>query len=164
MSLIPSNFFSGFDDFFMTPYPRTNPFLTSPTMITTFADDIDKTLLRRASPRYEITEDDKQFQLAVDIPGVKATDMKVQVEHGGRVLHLSGQRKTKERGVSTESRFEKAFTIDDTIDTGKIRANLSDGVLVVTAPKKPKESTAKIIAITKGDVSGVPMEEDKKED
>jgi len=149
MSLIPSNFFSGFDDYFMTPFP-TSPLLSSPTLLTTF-DRNPETILHRASPRYEITEDDKQFQLALDVPGVKAADLKVQLEHGGRVVRVSGERKMKEGRVASESRFEKAFTLDSTIDVENIKANLSDGVLVVTAPKKAKENIVTTIAITEGE-------------
>jgi len=52
-------------------------------------------ILRRSSPCYEVTEDEKQFQLAVDVPGVKAGDLNIQLEQGGRVLHLSGGRKVR---------------------------------------------------------------------
>ena len=106
-------------------------------------------VLRRSSPGYEIHEDDNKFQLSIDVPGVKAADMKVQVEQGGRLLHLTGGRRVqKEGGSVTETRFDERFTLAENVDATKITANLADGVLVVTAPKKVIEPTK--IVITEG--------------
>lgn len=44
-------------------------------------------VLRRTSPCYEVTENEKEFQLSVDLPGVKANDVHVELEEGGRVLN-----------------------------------------------------------------------------
>ena len=84
-----SSFLSGFDDFFSSPLGGD----LVPTLST--HRDNDTSVLRRSSPFYEITEDDKQYQLAVDVPGVKAGDINVELEGGGRILHVSGGRKFK---------------------------------------------------------------------
>jgi hypothetical protein len=47
----------------------------------------------------------------------------------------------------SETRFEKHFTIGTNVDTDYFTANLSDGVLVLTAPKLETEQKRKI-AIT----------------
>ncbi|EED88565.1 heat shock protein, partial [Thalassiosira pseudonana CCMP1335] len=89
-------------------------------------------------PRYEVTENDKQFRLAVDVPGVKPDAMQVELEHDGRILHLTGGRKVKTDTSVEEYKFEKRFTLGKDLDTAKITAHLADGVLVLTAPKKEK--------------------------
>lgn len=91
--------------------------------------------LRLASPWYEITEGESEFKLAVDVPGVKAADMKIKLEQDGRVLRLTGERMIKDGNWTSEIRFEKAFLLDKKIQADKITANLSDGVIVITAPK-----------------------------
>jgi HSP20 family molecular chaperone IbpA len=48
--------------------------------------------------------------------------------------HIKGRTVTDD-GKKIETKFEKRFTIGDNVDTSKLTANLSDGVLTVTAPK-----------------------------
>ena len=122
---------SGFYDFFDRPFMLGSPRRR-------LLSDIPSTL-RPFSPWYEITEDGTQFQLAVDVPGVKAGDMKIHLEQDGRVLRITGERRVQEGSMKLESNFEKAFVLDKKIDTDKITANLSDGVVVITAPKKAAE-------------------------
>ena len=91
--------------------------------------------MRHSSPRYEITENDEQFRLAVDVPGMKPDNLKVELEDDGRILHVSGERKVKTDTSHEEYLFDKRFTLRKDLDTSKITAHLSDGVLVVTALK-----------------------------
>jgi HSP20 family protein len=148
----PHYFFSGFDDFFSTPFMTdvaVTPFLTN------FERPAGTMVLRRTSPSYEVTENDKEFQLSIDVPGIKAPDLHVELEQGGRVLKVSGGRKIRQSLpdgsiTSSDSKFEKMFTMDRNVDTSQITANLSDGVLVVTAPKDPKHTEVRKIAIVEG--------------
>ena len=141
--------FDGFDDFFSTPvFPHVPvPFLT----------DIDRDpdmVLRHSSPCYEITENDKQYQLAVDVPGVKRDDINIELEQD-RMLRISGGRKvhTTQKDGSTktsESKFQKRFVMDESIDKEHVSANLEDGVLTITAPKRIDHKKVQKIAITEG--------------
>jgi HSP20 family molecular chaperone IbpA len=66
----------------------------------------DTTLLR-SSPGYEIKEGKSSYQIAIDIPdGVEASDMKVDVEQDGTVLHVSGERKFKKDNRIIQTRFD----------------------------------------------------------
>ena len=108
--------------------------------------------LLHSSPRYEVTDNSKQFRLAVDVPGVKAEDIKVDLEHDGRVLHMAGQRKVENENSYEEYKFDKRFTLGKDLDTTELTAHLSDGVLVLTAPKKEKEEPkAASVPITIGE-------------
>ena len=78
--------------------------------------------MRHSSPRYEVTENDKQFRLAVDVPGVKPDHMKIELENNGRVLHISGDRKEKTDTSYKEFKFDKRFTLGRNLDTSKIAA------------------------------------------
>jgi len=141
--LLPRSFFStGFEDFF------DDPFFGPPMPLLKNFPRSEDMILRRSSPCYEITEDDKSFQLAVDVPGVKASDLNVSLERDGRVLRVSGHRKVKEGNVQTESRFEKSFWIDRNIDASKITANLADGVVTITAPKTAEAKEVRQIPIS----------------
>lgn len=110
----------------------------------------DMTLLK-SSPGYEINEQDGKFMLSVDVPGIKREDMNVELENDGKVVHISGGRKVVKQGETSETKFSKRFTIGENLDTDQLTANLSDGVLTVTAPiKEEVKPQPKRIAITEG--------------
>jgi HSP20 family protein len=158
-----SPLFSGFDEFFV-PAPfwgNRDPFedLMMP-VLRNLDRNQDGMVLRHSSPALEINETDTEFQIAIDVPGVKATDMTVQLEDDGRVLHLQGGRKVTREGQVVESKFQKRFTIGENIDSSKLSADLSDGVLVVKAPKIPKEEVKPVqIQITEGQSSNKVLED-----
>lgn len=120
------------------------------------------------SPGYEIshTDDGKTYHISMDIPGVQAGDIKVNVEQGGKVLHITGGRKHTETSkdgkttTKTVSHFEKRFTIGNTVDADKMTANLENGVLTLTAPVKPEKApVVRTIPIT----TNAAIEESKEE-
>lgn len=104
----------------------------------------------RFSPKYEITNTDEKFELAVDVPGVKASDVNITLENDGQVLAISGEREAKGDNYSYSSKFYQSFSLDPAIITEKFDANIKDGVLVITAPKEVKkiEASSQKIPIT----------------
>jgi HSP20 family molecular chaperone IbpA len=171
--------FGGFDDFF-APHPslmsrdpfapffsrrESSPFLDSMSLLRNFPalhqhqhqhlHPPDATLPRSLSPGYEIKENEGTYEIAVHVPaGVKASDVAVEVENDGTVLYLSGERRQEDENgaLVSETRFEKRFSIGSNVDRDNITANLSDGVLVLTAPKieteQQKQPRTIAIAIT----------------
>jgi HSP20 family protein len=148
----------GVDEFFApSPFFSRDPIFDLMPVLTNLERNEDMSLLR-TSPGYEISENEGKYQIHVDVPGVKAADMNVELENEGKVLRISGGRKVEKKGEVSETRFDKRFTIGDNIDMEKMTANLVDGVLTLTAPKKAKEEKPlKKIAITEGS-----QEEEKK--
>ncbi len=147
--------FAGFDDLFApTPFFHRDPILDHMMIFPDLERPTDSVLVR-SSPGYEINETDDRYQIAVDVPGVKAGDMSAQLENDGKVLHISGGRKVVKDNMTTETKFEKRFTIGKNVDMEKVTANLVDGVLVLSAPKiEKKEHPVLKIAIREG-----PLEE-----
>lgn len=138
--------FGGFDNEFFNTEPFTSTLTTH-------------------SPRYEVTQNDKQFRLAVDVPGVKPDKMTIELEQNGQVLHLSGDRKTTKKTDTSfeesEFKFDKRFTLGKNVDTTKMTAHLADGVLTLTAPKLDKlPPTTSTLTITEGEA---PPLENKKD-
>jgi len=86
------------------------------------------------TPVCRINEDDKKYSISVDLPGVKASDMKIKLL-ADNVLQLSGGRKYQDEGRTEESKFGYQFNLaNKNIDLQHLRANLSDGVLKIVAP------------------------------
>jgi len=91
--------------------------------------------LIRSSPWYAINELDGKYQIAMDVQGVEASDINVRLEKEGRVMHITGGCKKNDDKGMLEAKFEKHFTLGNDVDAEKLTANLTDGVLNISAPK-----------------------------
>ena len=102
------------------------------------------------TPAVDIKEEDNQFVLFIDVPGVEAKDIDITTEKG--VLTIKGQRyaETKEerdgykRIERTRGSFQRSFTLPDTADTDSISAKNKNGVLEVVIPKHAQVQPRKI--------------------
>ncbi len=102
----------------------------------------------------DIREEDDAFYVDAEVPGLKAEDVKVDVEKN--VLTLSGERNVeKEETEGTYRRverqygsFSRSFTLPETVDTDNISADLKDGVLALRLPKKEAPTPRKIAVNT----------------
>jgi HSP20 family protein len=102
------------------------------------------------APLTDITEDDKEFLVKVELPAMKKEDVKVTVENG--MLRITGERKAEkeektkkyhriERSYGT---FERSFTLPDGADGTKVSADYKDGMLTVRLPKTAEAKTKAI--------------------
>ncbi len=158
----PNSFLGGFGGFGDGFFTMPSRLMDVPPSLTRFKDDT----MRHSSPRYEVTENYKQFRLAVDVSGVKPNHMKLELENNGCVLHISGDRKEKTDTSYKAFKFDNRFTLGRNLDTSKIAAHLSDGVLVLTAPKIEKlPPTTHRIEIIQGEAPALmDAEEEKRTD
>ena len=93
------------------------------------------------SPATDITEDDGHYVVTAELPGVKRTDISVEVRDG--VLTIRGEKKSEREEKSEKRRyversfgsFSRAFTLPSDADERKIEASFKDGVLTVTLAK-----------------------------
>lgn len=92
-------------------------------------------------PAVDVTEDDKAYKIAAELPGMSEKDIEISVS--GDTLQLRGE-KRQEREHKDENRhlservygaFQRSFTLPDGVDRDKIAADFSKGVLTVTIPK-----------------------------
>lgn len=104
---------------------------------------LDSESLRRPLG-FDVTQDDNQYKVAINVPDVEAKDLDLQLDHDGRVLRLKGERFHEEGGMKVQSRFEKAILLSPDVDTSKLQANMCEGILTVIAPKvEAKEALEK---------------------
>ncbi|MFD5407029.1 Hsp20/alpha crystallin family protein [Streptomyces griseorubiginosus] len=91
------------------------------------------------TPLADVTESDDAFHVEIELPGVKSKD--INVEANGQELVVTGEIKEKERkGVLRRSTrrtgsFEYRLRLPGEVDTEKVNARISDGVLTITVPK-----------------------------
>ena len=92
-------------------------------------------------PSVDVSETDKQFEISVELPGVKKEDITVDLEKGR--LTISGERKfnNNEEGKNyhrVESQygtFSRSFYLPDTIAEDTIIAKYDNGILQITIDK-----------------------------
>jgi HSP20 family protein len=85
-------------------------------------------------PPIDVTEEENQVLVSVELPGVKPDAVKITVENN--LLTIKGERK----GLA----FERAFTLPNTIDAERISARSELGVLLITLPKAEKAKPRQI--------------------
>jgi len=96
------------------------------------------------APAVDISEDDKEYVIKVELPEIKREGVNVKVESG--VLTISGERKLEqeEKGKKyhrierTYGSFSRSFSLPDDADGDKVTANFKDGVLQVHVLKSEK--------------------------
>lgn len=99
-------------------------------------------------PAVDMTETKKAYKIAVEVPGMEASEVEMHV-HDGAIL-LSGEKKERrdeeEKGYSYSERsygsFERRIELPQGSDERGIKAKIRNGVLEITVPKKP-EAAAK---------------------
>jgi HSP20 family protein len=115
----------------------------------------------QSSPRYEITDNDSVFQVAVDVPGVSAKDLSITLEDDGHLLSIKGVRQSKTDSYSFSTRFSQSFSVDPSVDVDKFTAKLENGVLIVAAPKDLKRIEDNMRSIPITTVSGTEAAEEQ---
>ena len=103
-------------------------------------------------PLVDIHEYADRFELYVDLPGVDPSKVELTLDSG--ILTLSGERQEPIRKGSEEAQgrrverghgqFHRRFVLPDTVDSEKVNATGSHGVLTVTIPKQPKSMPRRI--------------------
>ena len=93
-------------------------------------------------PAADISETDKEYLVKAELPGVRKEDVKIALQDG--ILTISGERQLEdeqkdENQIRIErfyGSFSRSFALPENADTGNIRAESKDGVLLVHIPKK----------------------------
>jgi HSP20 family protein len=91
-------------------------------------------------------EDEDNYYVEVDAPGMTEPDIDVSVQHGD--LIISGERKCERRGNGYDTRaygrFEQRISLPTAAVTDKVEAKLANGVLSLTFPKGDDAKPRKI--------------------
>jgi HSP20 family protein len=102
------------------------------------------------APLVDISEDDREYLIKAELPGLKKDDVHISVEKG--VLTITGERKfEKEEKDRKHHRVERAygsfvrtFIVPDDAEADKVAAQFKDGVLTIHIPKSEKAKPKQI--------------------
>ena len=112
---------------------------------------------RRAtiSPNVDIFEDKHAVTVLADLPGVPRENLDIRVHDGSLTIEGEATVPTANTAASAsglrlsyaEARvpfFARQFVVSDDFDTSKIEANLKDGVLKLTIPRREESKPRRI--------------------
>lgn len=137
MSLIPRNRLFDLDNIF-------EPSLFSHTW-PQFGPQHNK--LENFSPRVNIEEKERTYEITAELPGVNKKDIHVDLKNGVLALHaeISSENKTEDKGkfIRRERHygsFYRQFDVGPQVQESDITAEFKDGILTIVAPKAVEQN------------------------
>jgi len=104
---------------------------------------------RRNWPESNIYENQDEYILVAKVPGMESNDLDLTLKDNS--LTISGERKKdtdSNASLHLEERFngkfERRFMLNERIDSSKIEAETSNGLLIVKLPKSAESKPRKI--------------------
>ncbi len=106
-------------------------------------------------PAAELTENDETFNLKLEVPGMEAKDLDIEVTVDR--VSISGERKSEtksEENGRTRSefrygKFSRVIPLPTAIQNTNVTAEYKDGILNLTLPKAESEKT-KVVKVNLG--------------
>ncbi|GAX61643.1 small heat shock molecular chaperone [Candidatus Scalindua japonica] len=100
-------------------------------------------------PKTDIAETEKSLVVIMDVPGVRKENVNITLENNNLEVDAKIDHSPYENlnPVYTEynvGHYTRRFTVSNIIDTAKIDAGLTDGVLTLTLPKAEESLPRKI--------------------
>jgi HSP20 family protein len=115
------------------------------------------------APNMDLSEDEKEFCLEMDLPGFRPEDVDIQVRNGQLWLRAETRQETEQgpppeqdanagqQGQQQQRQYhrrerrygvvQQAFALPDNVDEENIRAEFNNGVLMLHLPKQEQMST-----------------------
>ena len=91
----------------------------------------------------DVHEDEQGWQLDIDMPGLKKTDIQLSLKDGYMTISAQKQEEMKDEQKGTCLRRERwtgsmsrSFYVGDDITENDVKAKFEDGVLTIKLPKK----------------------------
>jgi len=104
------------------------------------------------APAVDIAEQENEYVVKVELPGVAKDDVKISVE--SNILTIKGEKKQEKEEKSKSfhrversyGSFQRSFTLPSTVKNDKIDAVFNSGILTITMPKS-EEAKPKLIEV-----------------
>jgi len=104
-------------------------------------------------PPINVTQDDNNFYVRAEVPGIKAADLSISVLRnrvsitGKREIPKENEKVSYHRQERAEGEFNRTVTLPAEVATDKVEARCADGVLTLTLPKA-EQAKPRQIAVT----------------
>lgn len=104
---------------------------------------------RSFSPSLDVVEQDDEFAVTVDLPGVSEKDIDITVANN--VLTIRGEKSEEQeedgryyRKETWSGTFQRTVSLPNTVDADKVEASMKNGVLTVHLPKREEAKPRRI--------------------
>jgi HSP20 family protein len=109
------------------------------------------------APAVDVFESDDRIEVTAELPGLKPEDIRIDLHDN--VLTLSGERKLEKeeeregyrRIERSYGQFTRSFTLPRHVDQDNIRAEMREGVLSLTLPKREQQRGRRIDVKSSGE-------------
>lgn len=107
---------------------------------------------RSVSPAIDVAEGEHEFTVTCELPGLEQKD--VDLSLAANVLTIKGEKKNNReekkgsyyKKETWSGSFQRTLSLPSSVDADKINAQLKDGILTITLPKK-EEAKPKQISV-----------------
>lgn len=104
----------------------------------------------RLSPSMDVVETEEAIEVSLELPGLSRDDVKIAMD--GDLLTISGEKKAEKESKEREYRvyersygqFSRSIRLPRSVDPAQIKAAMTEGVLKITAAKRPDAQTKTI--------------------
>ena len=115
-----------------------------------FGEDVDVWPFERISPSLDLAETDGALEVRLDLPGMEAKDINIEVN--ASVLTVSGERKeereekgkTYHRVERRSGTFSRSVTLPCPVKEDAVDAQYKNGILTIRLPKTEEAKSRKI--------------------
>lgn len=129
-----------FDDFF------EDPFGAPLSRFSRLTDSLNDSM-SRFTPAMDLTENEKAYELTLELPGMDEEDIQVTLEDD--LLTISGEKRSEREEKGKQSHyversygsFSRSLRVPAGVDQSAIEASVKKGVLHLTLPKLPEAQT-----------------------
>ena len=106
-----------------------------------FNDGWNRSIISSNNPSVDIIENENEFELTADLPGLDKKDVNLSIQEG--VLKLTADQKTKNDSKDAywlrerySKTYDRSFTLPNNVVEEKINASFKNGSLKVILPKE----------------------------
>lgn len=101
-----------------------------------------------ANPSVNVSEDEEGYMLEIAAPGLDRDDFSLEIKDSSLIVLVEKEGRAEEneenylRREFNYSSFERQFQLPENVSTEDIAAKYDNGILVVSLPKREKETKA----------------------
>lgn len=138
--------------YFDSIHQELNNFLRDTFVTTAIANPLNIKKMSTWRPAVEVKQNDKNYKVKVQLPGVKKDDIEVEVDNDFMTISAEIQEEREEKSEEEKNerfhtsefrygKYKRTISFDAPIKPEESTAEYKDGLLIITVPKQNIEQT-----------------------
>lgn len=140
--------------YFDSIHQELNNFLRDTFLVNAFANPLNTKKMSTWRPAIEVKQNDKNYKVKVQLPGVKKDDIQVELDNDFMTITAEIQEEKAEKQEEGKNerfhtsefrygKYQRTISFDQPIKGDDSTAIYKDGVLTITVPKQKIETTTR---------------------